>query len=415
MKITILYNELKKNKLITNILLILIFFYPISIVAGPALIEFTIFCSIICFFLSYKIETIKEFCLKFKTKNLLIFYLIIIFSSFLSDNILTSLKSSFFSIRFFLFSFIIYTFIKKINIFKKLFFLISLIFIFICIFDGYLQLLTGKNIFLYNTSSDYVTGLFFEEKKLGRFLISFSPILVGLYLFLGNEKDSYKLINSFVFLNIIFVIVLFTSERVSMFYASFTILITVFYGLKFSKKYLLLILLPFLLLFSCYHLKINNFNLTVNDSINQITDNKNSFSYPSKQHRAFMTTSYRLFKENPILGIGPNNYRNKCKDIIIKDVTNCSTHPHNIFFQILAETGLIGILIYIYFIFMIIKKIALFIINKNELHLSIFFLLPIFYFLNPFFPSGNFFNNWFMAIGTFSLPFYLYFNAIKKS
>ena len=128
-----------------------------------------------------------------------------------------------------------------------------------------------------------------------------------------------------------------------------------------------------------------------------------------------MTTSYRLFKQNPILGIGPNNYRNKCKDILIKGVTNCSTHPHNIFFQILAETGLIGILIYIYFIFMIIKKIAVFIINKNELNLSIFFLLPIFYFLNPFFPSGNFFNNWFMAIGTFSLPFYLYFNAIKKS
>ena len=90
-----------------------------------------------------------------------------------------------------------------------------------------------------------------------------------------------------------------------------------------------------------------------------------------------------------------------------------STKENNIFFQILAETGLIGILIYIYFIFMIIKKIAVFIINKNRLNQSIFFLLPIFYFLNPFFPSGNFFNNWFMAIGTFSLPFYLYFNEFK--
>ena len=119
MKITILYNELKKNKLITNILLILLLLYPISIVAGPALIEFTIFCSIICFFLSYKIEIIKEFYFKFKIKNLLIFYLIIIVSSLLSDNILTSLKSSFFSIRFLLFSIIIYTLIKKINFLCK--------------------------------------------------------------------------------------------------------------------------------------------------------------------------------------------------------------------------------------------------------------------------------------------------------
>ena len=413
MKISILYAELKKNKLIINLLLIFIFLYPISIVAGPALIELTIFLSIIVFALSFNLNEIKKLYFKSDIKILLVFYLAIIISSILSDNSLISLKSSVFSIRFLLFSVIIYILLKRIKFFEQFIFLISIKFFIICVFDGYLQLLTGKNIFLYDTSSDFVTGLFFEEKKLGRYLISFSPILVGLYLSLGNKTMNFKLINSYIFLNFVFFIVLFTSERVSMFYAIFTILIIIIFGLKYSKKYLLLILLPCLIFVSSYSLNINNFSNTVNDSFKQITDNNNSFSYPSKQHRGFMTTSFELFKEKPVLGIGPNNYRHDCKNIIIKEVRYCSTHPHNIFFQIMAETGIIGLLIYIYFIFMTFKKIIKFIFNKNDLNVSIFFLLPILYFLNPFFPSGNFFNNWFMAIGTFSLPFYLYFNEFK--
>ena len=126
-----------------------------------------------------------------------------------------------------------------------------------------------------------------------------------------------------------------------------------------------------------------------------------------------MITSYKLFSNNPILGIGPNNYRNKCDEIILKNINNCSTHPHNIFFQVLSETGLLGLLIYIYYIYFILQKIFRFVFARKNTDASIFFLLPILYYLNPFFPSGNFFNNWFMAIGTFAIPFYLYFNEIK--
>ena len=126
-----------------------------------------------------------------------------------------------------------------------------------------------------------------------------------------------------------------------------------------------------------------------------------------------METSYKLFVDKPILGIGPNNYRHECKKIKIKNRNNCSTHPHNIFFQILGETGLIGLGIYIYFLFIIVKKVTLFVLSNRYKNINILFLLPVLYFINPFLPSGNFFNNWFMAIGTFGIPFYLYFNDIK--
>ena len=51
--------------------------------------------------------------------------------------------------------------------------------------------------------------------------------------------------------------------------------------------------------------------------------------------------------------------------------------------------------------------------KKNYDQISFFFLLPVIYYLNPFFPSGNFFNNWYMAIGLISLPFYMHLTNKK--
>ena len=47
---------------------------------------------------------------------------------------------------------------------------------------------------------------------------------------------------------------------------------------------------------------------------------------------------------NKIIGIGPNNFRNKFG---LYNKTSCSTHPHNFFFQLLLETRVVGLLVYI--------------------------------------------------------------------
>ena len=410
---TNIHDNFKNNK-VYIILFLFFLFYPTSLVFGPALIEITIFFSILTFsFLVLKKKLfLEDSIINRKLIFIFLFVSICILSSLLSDNILHSLKSSFFLIRFILYSLIIFILLKKPNNAKN-FLKFNIIFILICLIDAYIQLIFGKNIFLYDTSTDFVTGFFFEEKKLGRFLITLSPILVGMYLSLDSGNINTKVINSLLFCIIIYMITLFTSERVSMFYSGFTFMILILFSSRLSKKYLLFIIVPIFISISSYYLGINKFNYTVKDTINQITENKTSFSYPSAQHRSFMVTSYKLFYDNPILGIGPNNYRNKCSEIILKNINNCSTHPHNIFFQILSETGLLGLIIYIYYLFLIFQKILFFVFSRTTNSASIFFLLPILYYLNPFFPSGNFFNNWFMAIGTFAIPFYLYFNEIE--
>ena len=63
-----LKNEFKKNNLLFNFILSLFLLYPISIVAGPALIEITIFISTVIFF--YYLVTKKYNLSKtFKDKN----------------------------------------------------------------------------------------------------------------------------------------------------------------------------------------------------------------------------------------------------------------------------------------------------------------------------------------------------------
>ena len=164
-----------------------------------------------------------------------------------------------------------------------------------------------------------------------------------------------------------------------MFYSGFSIFILILSAYKISKKYLILFLIPIILLTSIYQMKIYKFDDQVKNTIKQITNNKSEFSYPSKEHRAFMTTSYKLFKENFLLGVGPKNYRNKCAEIEFKDVKNCSTHPHNIFSIISRNRYSRNINLYLY-IFLILKKILFFIFFEKTLILkfSLFCLCFIF-------------------------------------
>ena len=59
-----------------------------------------------------------------------------------------------------------------------------------------------------------------------------------------------------------------------------------------------------------------------------------------------MHSGLATFDTAPILGIGTGNYRIMCPDIM-QEMANraCHTHPHNYYIQMLAETGVVGIVI----------------------------------------------------------------------
>ena len=424
----------KKNKLNINIIFFSILLIPISFFVGPAITEILIFLIFISFIYTFVNEK-NLFIMKNFEIIIISFFFLIIISSLLSDFKIISLKSSLLSIRFIVLIYAIIFILNKIDYFFKFFFIICFGCLLLNILAGYLQffieyfykieLFLNKDIWSNIDPKITITGFFGNEKRLGSFLCRLFPITVGLYLLVSKVKNNKKIINILIFFIPLFILVFLTSERMSLLYCTLTFFFILIYASRINRKNV--IIFPLLLILTVlilYFYDLNRFKRTIDHSYNQLFPRDN-LVYFSDQHQFFALTSLELFKNNPILGVGPNNYRNNCheysSDFIAEkyevknnNIQNCSTHPHNIFFQLLSETGLLGIIFYAIFNIFLLIQIIKFFFKKDYNKISFFFLLPVIYYLNPLFPSGNFFNNWYMCFGILGIPFYLYLARNKK-
>ena len=133
----------------------------------------------------------------------------------------------------------------------------------------------------------------------------------------------------------------------------------------------------------------------------------------SKQHTGHYIAAYKIFLDNKILGVGVKNFRKFCGNENYISQFSCSTHPHNTYIQILAETGIIGFsfLAYIFFYFCkhVIKHL-LFKLNRQKYFtdFEICILSGLLIYLWPFVPTGNVFNNWLNIIMILNLPFLIW-------
>ena len=61
-------------------------------------------------------------------------------------------------------------------------------------------------------------------------------------------------------------------------------------------------------------------------------------------HQGHYMLSYKIFKDYPLAGTGIKGFRYLCRNqiYILDNNDGCSTHPHNIYVQILVSNGLIG-------------------------------------------------------------------------
>ena len=413
-------NKLKLYHIFSAIPLFLICLYPAAQISGPFLADLFLIL-IVFFFLLFK-RNDKEFKL-FNTgywKFFLIFYIYISIRSLFTEDLFLSLKSSLTYIRFVIFSLAIFYFFKKKNNLIKYFYVILFITLCILIFDGYFQFFTGKNIFGFRQlRPDRLGGLFFDELVLGSYLQKIIPIFLTFYFF---NKDLINKYIIFIFLFLSYFLVFFSGERASFLLINlfFILFLPFFFSLK---RIFFLIVSVFLLI-----LIFINFNTQLKSRwVEQMTLHTFQKGLTGDvfmpDHIGLFTSAIDIFKKNLLIGSGVKTFRVNCKyvaeekkDEIKKNIPNvnfCSTHPHNYYLQLLAETGLVGCLMIIFVFLFIIKSYFKLVIDwfkKKQENINKSYACILSALVTTFWPlttTGSFFNNWNCTIIFLTLGIYL--------
>jgi O-antigen ligase len=408
----------------------LYYLLPFLLITGPFLPDLLVsLCSI--FFLFY-FTLYQNKIFKFSwVLYFFLFYIILILSSFFSNYPIYSLKSSLPYLRFLLLILSVYYLLKiKILTVSKFYLSLIILIIFLSI-DALIQFISGTNILGWSSPLPYrITSFFHEKAVLGGFVMK----LVPLFIFLHFVSDNFRFKNYLFVITLIFAFltIIISGDRSAFYILIFFIILTNLIFIN-KKNFLLgvtVISLIFLfilnnnilknrLLFMTYDgffttLESYNPNLLKNNMIIERKKIDKIKFYISDDHHHHMLTAIAIFKEYPWLGSGPNTFRILCQDkrFYIKE-NSCTTHPHNFYFQLLAETGIFGFL-FLSFLFLkisyfLLKKWRVFLINK----INYFILFNCLILLFPMLPNGNFFNNWLAIINFFPFGFYLYY--FKKS
>ena len=348
-------------------------------------------------------------------KIFLSFYFILIISSFLSEYTYFSLKSSllFFFYLIYIFSIlIIFQSNKKIEIYFLIFGTFLLLIISI---DGFYELFFKKNIFGFYGQTGRVAGLFHDRWVIGTYILKLLPLFVGIYLI---NKDIFKKFQHYLFLiffSVSSLMIVFSGERKAYLLFIFYLFLMFIYILRYISVKKLLIFFAIMFFFISSPFLFSNSSERIK---HQLMHHISNFDYFENQYYALYTTSFKMFLDNPLIGVGPNVFRKKCFDReYVVSFYSCSTHPHNFILQLLSEIGLIGFCffysIYIYFLIKLFK-----IVKKKKFSNYDFGLYSIIcsIIVNfwPIIPSPNFFLSWngFLSLIPFSL--YLYYINIKR-
>ena len=383
-------------------------------------------------------------------KIFLFFLIYVIIANFLINYEIIDLKffyKNLLYLKFFLLFLILDIIFKNFNLVKKIFFINSINLIFL-IFEVYLQRSIGYEILGYSIHPyNRVTGPYGEELVIGTLILYIG--FHSFFYFLINKKFKSKT-NEFLyfitFFNLYFFSIYLTGERMNFLISLLVITLMIIILYKHRLKLFLSTFIFFILIFLTFH-----FNLTVSDKyktfvdlirlkdkiiqidsskniINKkednleikIEDNEKTYFHVLDAHLLHFSVAKEIWKDNKFFGAGLRSFQRICGNYDYLETFNenksCSTHPHNFILELLAETGLLGIGIFIFLIIYILKKNSkklLQIIKRPENNLIIISFFIIFIALIwPLKTSGRLFSNFYGTIFWFN--FFTFYIVLKR-
>ncbi len=353
------------------------------------------------------------------------FWLYIVSLSLFSENILISLKSSFFYIRFITLPLIIFLIFKYDDKIKKLFFYILGLIILILFCDSFFQFMTGKNIIGYGIIDNRVSSFFGDEKILGSYISRIFFIFAGLWFTYFKLSITKNNIFFLIFLILSLITIIISGDRMPLLVFIFCVII-LFLSIKIKLSWrilyisllILMISLPLILSKSIYERLVNRTLLEagsekiLSDGVGykiEIDGKENITIFTQQQN--FLYTSINMIKAKFLFGHSNKGYKLSCKNYAL-DKFSCPSHPHNTYLQIFVENGLVGFIfissIFFYLTYILLKNFINLISNKELLNISeICFILALYLNLWPLAQTGNFYNNWLSIIYYIPIAFVL--------
>jgi O-antigen ligase len=397
-----------------NLLKIIFYIYPIIMLRQSGYVtSYVSLLTILSLFYFY----LNKIKIKFFFSDLLIlfFFLFSLFSTLIYLDEFDSLIifKSISDLRFFLLYLVIrnlfYYSIIKIN--PLLF--ISLICCLFLSFDIYIQHIFGSDLFGFPPIDERYNGVFNDEAIAGSYIQKFSLLSI-LAIFLFKSSNNLKKILLIIIGNILAIGTLLSLDRMPFIVIIFGFFLLIFFikrlrFILFLNFFIILLIFTFFIeIYSPINKRYFDLNKELNISkiTNSILQKKNANNsvenYKITEEslliggygQIFESTLY-VYKYNWLIGSGTKSFQKKCYKLSeTKKNLSCPPHPHNIYLEILINTGIVGFLIFLVFIINII--INLFrsnnTNNKVKKYISYFFLIIIICELIPLRSYGSIFQ-----------------------
>ena len=412
------------NHTIVRLLTYLNIFLPLALLTGPFIPDLVVTLSCIIFII-YSFQNwsqLSKYYNNFFFKVILFFWFYILIRSLISIDFILSLESSLFYIRFSLLALIVWFLIDNNQKFIKYFFLIACLSYSLALIDGYYQYFFDINLFGIFSPGLRMSLVMNDNLLMGSYLARLFPLILAIGIFLYSENKFFLPLTGIFFI-LTDILVYLSGERTSFFLLLISSLFIIIFLSKFKIFRLVTLLCSLIIIFfitlSDNQIKERNVNVTINQmGLKKGIDEVIFFTHI---HHSHYMSALNMFYDNKVFGQGPKTFRVLCSEEEFKyDDFSCSTHPHNTYFQLLAETGLIGIFFILIFITTLIKLLFNHFISsirlKNKI-LSDFEICLLACFLTtlwPIMPTQNFFNNWINIIYYLPVGFFLFSLSNKK-